>query len=174
MSLVQKAKAIKLVIFDVDGVLTSGNLTYSVNGIELKDFNVQDGQGIKLLQSTGVAVAIITAKSSPIIAKRMADLNINYFYQGDSNKLPAYLDLKSKLNLDDTEIAYVGDDLPDLPILRRVGLPITVPNATAIMQEYTQWVTQCWGGKGAVREVCDFIMQAQETYHTAIAPYLTD
>lgn len=169
----QKVKNIRLLISDVDGVLTTGALFYGPNGAELKDFHVQDGMGIKLLQQSGVNFAIITAKTSEAVTKRMQDLNVEHVYQGQSDKLDAYEDLKKKLNLTDEEIAYIGDDLPDLPLLRRVGFPVTVPNAPAIIQEYVIWTTQLEGGKGAMRELCEFILQAQGTYQSVINSYLS-
>jgi 3-deoxy-D-manno-octulosonate 8-phosphate phosphatase (KDO 8-P phosphatase) len=167
-----KAKDIKLVIFDVDGVLTSGILTYGNKGIEVKNFNVHDGQGIKLLKKSGVDVGIITTCKSDIVKQRMQDLGIEHLYQGKTDKLPAYEELKNKLQLTDNQIAYVGDDLPDLPMLKRVGLAITVSNAPKIVQQHTHWITKAKGGKGAAREVCDFIMEAQGTYQTIINLYL--
>src|SRR5258708_6043656 len=131
--IIEKAKKIRLVIFDVDGVLTTGQLFYGPNGHDYKEFHVHDGQGIKFLQQSGVNVAIITVKHSAIVTQRMQDLEIDHVYQGYANKLPAYEDLKQKLNLDDQEIAYVGDDLPDLPVISRVGLGVTVSNAPNIM-----------------------------------------
>jgi 3-deoxy-D-manno-octulosonate 8-phosphate phosphatase (KDO 8-P phosphatase) len=169
--LIEKAKKIRLAIFDVDGVLTSGKLFYGPSGHELKTFHVHDGQGLKFLQKTGVEIAIITAKKSEIITQRMSDLEIKFVYQGNGDKLPAYEDLKQKLKLNDDEISYVGDDLPDLPVICRVGLGITVPNAPKIMHDYAHWVTTAKGGKGAVREVCDFIMQSQGTYQTILDGY---
>lgn len=171
-SIIEKAKPIRLVIFDVDGVLTSGTLTYSLNGIEVKNFHVHDGQGIKLLKKTGVDIGIITTCQSNITKRRMQDLGIEHLYQGQVDKLPAYEDLKQKLQLNDAQIAYVGDDLPDLPMLKRVGLAVTVANATPIIQQHAHWITKSKGGRGAVREICDFIMQAQGSYQTIIDSYL--
>lgn len=171
-TLIEKAKKIRLVAFDVDDVLTAGGMSYGSEGIEAKHFHVHDGQGMKHLLQTGVDVAIITACKSPIIKRRMEDLGIKHVYQAQLNKLTAYEELKQKLNLQDEEIAYTGDDLPDLPILSRVGLAITVANAPKIMQEHVHWTTQNKGGKGAAREVCDFIMHAQGTYQTIIDSYL--
>jgi 3-deoxy-D-manno-octulosonate 8-phosphate phosphatase (KDO 8-P phosphatase) len=170
--ILQKAKSIRLALFDVDGIMTPGVLHYGNQGIESKHFHVHDGQGIKLLQKSGVAIGIITTCQSDIVKRRMHDLGIEHIYQGQINKLPAYEDIKQKLHLTDEQISYMGDDLPDLPILSRVGLSITVANAPKIMQEYTHWITKKKGGKGAVREVCDFIMQAQGTYASIIDSYL--
>ena len=171
--LIDKAKKIKLAIFDVDGVLTNGSLFYSKEGSELKEFHVHDGVGIKLLQQAGIQVGIITACQSATVAKRMSDLGVVHVYQGQQNKLEAYEDLKKKLNLPDENILYVGDDFPDLPLLSRVGMGITVANAPKIMKQYVTWVTQANGGQGAVREICDFILEAQDLYQTAIRPYLS-
>jgi 3-deoxy-D-manno-octulosonate 8-phosphate phosphatase (KDO 8-P phosphatase) len=171
-SLFEKAKHIRLVIFDVDGVLTDGTLIYGPNGTESKVFNCQDGMGLRLLLRTSVKLAIITARSSDVVEKRMQDLGIQHVYQGCIDKLIAYDDLKQKLNVADHEIAYVGDDLPDLPGLLRAGLSVTVPNAPKIMHQYADMMTIAKGGKGAAREVCDLIMQAQGTYEPAVNAYL--
>ncbi len=168
----EKAKKIRLLISDVDGVLTTGALFYGANGAELKDFHVQDGMGIKLLQQSGVNFAIITAKQSDAVAQRMRDLKVEHVYQGQSDKVLAYEELKQKLNLTDEEIAYIGDDLPDLPLLRRVGFAVTVPNAPRIIQDHVIWTTKLEGGKGAMRELCEFILEAQGTYQTVIDSYL--
>lgn len=169
---IAKAKQIRLMIFDVDGVLTNGRLWYGPKGIELKEFHVHDGQWIKFLQKTGVEIAIITAKQSDIVEKRMHDLGINYVYQGHSNKLVPYEDLKSKLHFSDEQIGYLGDDLPDLPIIRRVGLGMTVASAAKVMQEQAFFTTKAKGGKGAAREVCELIMRAQGTYQNIIDGFL--
>jgi 3-deoxy-D-manno-octulosonate 8-phosphate phosphatase (KDO 8-P phosphatase) len=171
-NLTERAKNIRLVIFDVDGVLTAGILSYDHEGIESKHFHVRDGQGMKLLKKSGVDIAIITTCRSPIVKRRMQDLDIEHTYQGQVDKLPAYEDVKNKLHLQDEQIAYVGDDLPDLPMFRRVGLAITVANAPKVLQDHAHWVTKMEGGKGAAREVCDFIMDAQGTYQTIIDSYL--
>lgn len=168
--ILEKAKKIRLAIFDVDGVLTSGALFYGANGAELKEFHVHDGQGLKFLQRTGVEIAIITICQSKIVLQRMKDIGINHVYQVQ-DKMSAYLDLKQKLKLNDEQISYVGDDLPDLPVIRRVGLGITVPNAPAIMHQYAAWITNLPGGKGAAREVCDLIMHAQDTYKNILEGY---
>lgn len=169
---IKKAREIRLVISDVDGVLTTGVLLYSSNGTEIKDFHVQDGMGIKMLQQTGVQVAIITARKSEALIQRMSDLKVEHVYQGQADKVRAYEELKQNLNLTDKEIAYIGDDLPDLPLLRRVGFSVTVPNAPKIMKKHANWITKTPGGKGAVRELCELIMKAQGTYQAVIDSYL--
>ncbi len=170
--ILEKAKQVRLVIFDVDGVLTNGTLIYGPNGTESKMFHAHDGMGMRLLLKSGIDIAIITARSSDVVTKRMQDLEVKYVYQGCRDKIIAYDELKQKLKINDHEIAYVGDDLPDLPVLRRVGLGITVPNAPQIMQQYAMWTTEKKGGKGAAREVCDLIMQARGSYEKTINTYL--
>jgi 3-deoxy-D-manno-octulosonate 8-phosphate phosphatase (KDO 8-P phosphatase) len=171
-SIIDKAKQVRLLIFDVDGVLTSGILFYGTHGTEFKNFHVHDGLGMKLLQNAGISIAIITSRESEIVTCRMQDLGIEYLYQNQPDKILAYEDVKKKLKLTNQQIAYVGDDLPDLPLLRRAGLAITVPNAPKIMQQYAHWTTTAKGGEGAAREVCDFIIEAQGLYSTMIEPYL--
>lgn len=171
-TILEKAKNIRLVIFDVDGVLTTGSLIYGFDGIEVKSFHVHDGQGIKCLKRSGVEIAIITTCKSDIVKRRMQDLGVEHLYQGRVDKLPAYEDVKGKLQLDDEQIAYVGDDLPDLPMLKRVGFSVTVANAPPIIKQHTHYITTASGGNGAAREVCDLIMQAQGTYESIINAYL--
>jgi len=167
-----RAKNIRLAIFDVDGVLTSGKLFYGPEGIEYKAFHVQDGQGIKYLQQSGVEIGIITACTTAIVAKRMQDLGIIHVYMGAKQKVAAYEELKAKLHLEDEQIAYMGDDIPDLPLISRVGLSMTVPNAPAILQKHAHAVTRAKGGKGAAREMCELIMQAQGTLEPLIQSHL--
>ncbi len=157
----------------MDGVLTAGGMLYGQEGIEAKHFHVHDGQGMRHLLQTGVEVAIITACKSSIIQRRMEDLGITHIYQQQTDKLMAYEDLKRKLNFTDEQIAYVGDDLPDLPVLTRAGLAITVANAPKIMRQHAHMVTKKKGGKGAAREICDFIMESQGTYQAILDSYLS-
>lgn len=168
----EKAKRIRLAIFDVDGVLTSGILGYGPHGLEYKEFHVHDGQGMKFLQKSGVQIGVITACKSKMVADRMQDLEILHVYQSACNKMLDYETLKLKLNLVDDEIAYMGDDLPDLPLIQRAGLGITVPNASEPLPTYADWITQKKGGDGAVREVCELIMRAQGTFETLVNSYL--
>lgn len=155
------AEKIKLVIFDVDGVLTDGSLYLMDTGIHIKAFHCHDGVGIKLLQQGNIHVGIITAHQSELITKRMQQLGLLHVYQGQQQKMPAYEDLQSTLQLPDEQIAYVGDDLPDLPLIRRAGLGITVSNATAFIKEHADWITNAEGGRGAAREICEYILHAQ-------------
>ncbi|OGT57355.1 MAG: hypothetical protein A3F14_06275 [Gammaproteobacteria bacterium RIFCSPHIGHO2_12_FULL_43_28] len=171
LHLIEKARQIKLLILDIDGVLTSGRIYYIADGTEMRAFHVHDGLGIKLLQNAGIAVAIISGKKSEAAARRMKDLNIQHVYLGNVDKMPAYEELKTKLNLTDEQIAYVGDDLPDLPPLLRAGLAITVPDAPFIIQEKAIYITQKQAGNGAVREVCDMLLKAQNSYDAILKSY---
>lgn len=167
------AKEIKLLILDVDGVLTDGRLYFTPDGQELKVFNTLDGHGIKQLQKSGVAVAIITGRQSPAVEKRARDLGIVHCYQGQENKRIPFEDLIKKLNLPLSEIAYAGDDLPDLPIMKKVGLSIAVANAHITVTQHAHMTTRSRGGEGAVREICDLIMQAQNTLSLCEEGYLS-
>jgi 3-deoxy-D-manno-octulosonate 8-phosphate phosphatase (KDO 8-P phosphatase) len=170
---IEKAKPIRLLILDVDGILTSGHLYYGPQTVELKAFHIHDGLGIKLLQQQGIPVAIISGKTSEALSKRLADLQIKHVYLSCEEKLSAYQALKQQLQCNDHEIAYMGDDLPDLPILHRVGLSITVPNAPAVIQQHAHYLTQKNAGEGAVREICDLILASQNKLQTIIDTYLT-
>jgi len=168
----EKAKNIKLVIFDVDGVLTDGSLFYGDDGQEYKAFNSQDGHGMKMLQESGVLVGIITGRTSDVVKHRMKNLNITHIYQGKLEKLPAYEELINHLSLQPEQVAYVGDDVVDLPIMIRVGLAITVPGAHELAKQHAHWVTTRKAGAGAAREICELIMKAQGTYEPAMEKYL--
>lgn len=170
--LIAKAKSIKLLILDVDGILTTGAIYYGSNGFEMRGFHIHDGLGIKLAQRAGIAVGIISAKESEAVKRRVNDLKIEHVYLGHEEKLPAYEGLKQKLQLKDHEIAYMGDDLPDLPILRRAGLSITVPNAPDIIRQNVDFITKIKPGKGAVREACEFILEAQGKLASVVQSYL--
>ncbi|MCG8016889.1 MAG: 3-deoxy-manno-octulosonate-8-phosphatase KdsC [Candidatus Thiodiazotropha sp. 'RUGA'] len=168
----EKAKAVKLVIFDVDGVLTDGGLFLGDDGQEYKAFHSRDGHGMKMLQYTGVVIGIITGRTSEVVRLRMESLGIEYVYQGKLEKLPAYEELKQKLGLSDEQIAYVGDDVVDLPIMRRVGLAIAVQDAHPFVLQHAHWQTPHGGGRGAARDVCEMIMQAQDTLQSSLERYL--
>lgn len=166
-----RAKIVRLLILDVDGVLTSGTIFFDNQGIEMKGFHVLDGMGLKLLQRSGTQVAILSAKNSNAVKQRAAELGIEHVFLGHEEKLPIYQNLKQQLQLNDEQIAYMGDDLPDLPMMRRVGLAITVPHAPAIIQEHAHITTKQPGGAGAVREACEFILHAQDKFHSTIESY---
>lgn len=167
-----KAQEIKLVIFDVDGVLTDGSLYFGDDGQEYKAFNSRDGHGMKMLQYYGVEIGIITGRTSEVVKHRMENLGIEHVYQGKLEKLPAFEELREKLGLKENQIAYVGDDVVDLPIMRRVGLAIAVNDAHALVKQHAHWLTPSPGGRGAAREVCEMIMQAQGTLKPAMEHYL--
>ncbi|HZW12992.1 MAG TPA: HAD family hydrolase [Noviherbaspirillum sp.] len=169
---VARAARIQLMIFDVDGILTDGSLHYGPDGETIKTFNVLDGHGIKLLQQSGVATAIISARKSEIVARRAADLGIQHLYQGVHDKLAAFEQLLSQTGIAASACGFVGDDVIDLPILLRTGFAASVPNGHPEVRSRVHYVTQAAGGRGAARELCDFIMRAQGNYETALAPYL--
>lgn len=168
----ERAKKIKLVIFDVDGVLTDGSLFYGDDGQEYKAFNSLDGHGMKMLQESGVLIGIITGRTSEVVMHRMKNLKVSHVYQGKLEKLPAYEELLQKLSLPPEQVAYVGDDVVDLPILIRVGLAITVPSAHELAKKHSHWVTNKAAGSGAAREICELIMKAQGTFESAMEKYL--
>lgn len=169
-----KLKNIKLLILDVDGVLTDGLIYYGNNNTLIKAFNIHDGLGIKLLQKSGVEVAIISGKNSEGVANRIQELGITHAFLGNDHKLPIFKQLKETLKLNDDQIAYMGDDLPDLPIMRQVAFAATVPQAPEIMKKHSHYVTKIKAGRGAVREVCELIMNAQDTYEDVIKCYFEE
>lgn len=162
-----KAKKIKLLVCDVDGVFSDGRIYLGNDGEELKAFHTKDGFGIKALGNSGVAVAIITGRRSAIVAKRMAALNVKHIIQGQEDKLPALMTLAKELALSVDEIAYIGDDIPDLPCIMQVGLGIAVQDAHPMVLTKADFTTFTRGGFGAVREVCDLIMQCQDSLDSA-------
>ncbi|EGL53659.1 low specificity phosphatase [Methylophaga aminisulfidivorans MP] len=159
--ILEKAKKVKLVVFDVDGVLTNGQIIIGDNGEEYKAFHSRDGHGMKLLQYTGVEIAIITGRTSRTVEHRMQSLGIKYVYQGQRVKLPVFQQLIKELKLSPEECAYVGDDWVDLSIMSRVGLAIAVQDADPIVKKHAHFITTSKGGHGAAREVCELIMEGQ-------------
>lgn len=172
-SFIKKADNIKLAVFDVDGVLTDGKLILGENGNEYKSFHVRDGHGLVMLLETGCKIAVITARSSNIVAERMASLGIKYVYQGEKDKGARLLKLIDELKLEPKQVAYVGDDVIDLPAMTKVGLPIAVADAHIEVKNFADWVTENRGGQGAVREVCELIMKAQGKFEDKIKSYLS-
>ncbi len=164
-----KAERVRLAIFDVDGVLTDGRLILGDDGTEHKAFHVRDGLGLVLMREAGLKVAIISARQSQVTAERMAALGIEYVYQGSQDKAQTYSALLDELGLAPAETAYVGDDLVDLPVLNRAGLAVAVADAHPLVRERADFVTTAAGGRGAVREVCELILDAQQR----LAPLLT-
>lgn len=152
---------IKLLILDVDGVLTDGTIWLSAQGEELKRFHIHDGLGLKRIQNAGIIVAIISGRSSKSVSARMAELNIHHVYQGCADKVSVFEKLINELGIKPQEVAYMGDDLPDLPVMRLVGLSIAVANACPEVKNIAHWQTQKEGGMGAVREICDRLLQSE-------------
>jgi 3-deoxy-D-manno-octulosonate 8-phosphate phosphatase (KDO 8-P phosphatase) len=167
----ENAKPIKLLILDIDGTLTNGIIYYGSAGMQMRGFHVHDGRGLIMLQESGVTVAVISANKSDVLVQRLSDLGIEHQYLGYEVKMPAYVELKRLLKLRDEQIAYMGDDLPDLPLLIRAGLAISVPNAPEILHQHADYITRKKAGKGAVREACELIMHSQATYHSVLQSY---
>ncbi|WP_448875159.1 KdsC family phosphatase [Desulfobulbus propionicus] len=156
-----RAKQVRLLLLDVDGVLTDGTLIYSSDGGEAKCFNTQDGLGLRMLQDSGVEVGLITARTSPMVERRVQELRIAHVFQGKEDKLIVYDSILKQTGLRPPETAYMGDDLMDLPILNRVGLAAAPANAVAEIRQRVHYTCERGGGHGAVREVCDLILEAQ-------------
>ncbi len=166
------AKHIRVIAFDVDGIMTDGGLYLSDSGEELKRFNTLDGHGLKMLKASGVELAIITGRTSRCVELRARNLGIVHLFQGVENKLAAMQGLLSRLNLSFDVAAYMGDDVVDLPVMRRAALAVTVPEAPQVVRDHAHYVSQRNGGAGAVREVCELLMSAQQTLDAQLAPYL--
>jgi 3-deoxy-D-manno-octulosonate 8-phosphate phosphatase (KDO 8-P phosphatase) len=170
--LMSRARKIKLVAFDVDGIMTDGTLFLADDGQEYKGFNSLDGHGLKMLKSSGVELAIITGRNSRVVEHRAKNLGIEIVHQGAHDKLAVYQALCRELDLDCEATAYMGDDVVDLPVMRRAGLAITVPAAPDLVKAHSHYTTTREAGRGAVREACEFLMRAQGTLDAALAPYL--
>ena len=168
-----KAAQIKLVVFDVDGVLTDGSLFVGDDGQEYKAFHSRDGLGMKMLRKSGVEIGIITARTSEVVKHRMENLDIQHVYQGRLEKLPALQELVAKLQLSFEQTAYVGDDVVDLPVMRQVGLAIAVQDAHPLAKQHAHWQTPHGGGRGAARDVCELIMEAQNTLDAQLQTFLS-
>ncbi len=164
----QKLSQIKLILMDVDGVLTSGEIIYTASGDELKMFNVQDGMGITLARMGGLKTGILTGRKSDLVRRRAEELKVDVISQGSFEKLPEYEKIKQQLGLQDEEICYIGDDVLDIPILKRVGFSVAVANARDEVKALCDYVTVAEGGKGAVREVIDKILKWQNKLHDLI------
>ena len=167
-----RAKLIRLIAFDVDGVMTDGGLYYSDSGEEFKRFSSLDGHGLKMLRASGVEVAIITGRTSPCVEARVKNLGITHLFQGVEHKLETMVELLNMLKLPRDAAAYMGDDVVDLTVMRHVGLAISVPESPLLVRKHSHYVTQRGGGHGAVREACELIMSAQGTLDAQLAAYL--
>ncbi|MEQ3695813.1 MAG: HAD-IIIA family hydrolase [Pseudomonadales bacterium] len=166
------AKDIRFVVTDVDGVLTNGQLMFTAQGEQFKNFNTLDGHGIKLLQSEGIEVAIITGRTSDMVLKRAADLGIKTIIQGREDKWIPLEEMLAERQLKPKQVAYVGDDWPDLACIRRVGLGIAVANADGAVKDHADYITERRGGEGAFREVADLILKAQDRYDSVLEKWL--
>ncbi len=159
---------IKMIMMDVDGVMTDGKIIFSSSGAELKEFNIQDGMAISLAKMAGLKTAIITGRSSEMVKRRAEELNYDYVSQGTDKKLAAYDICVNQFKLSDEQVCYIGDDLPDIPILLKVGFPVAVANARDELKSFCQYTTQNNGGSGAVREVLEMILKAQGKFEDLI------
>jgi 3-deoxy-D-manno-octulosonate 8-phosphate phosphatase (KDO 8-P phosphatase) len=171
--LLQKANAIRLLICDVDGVLSNGKVYYTNDGEEIKSFNIKDGLGIKLLMQNEIQVAIITGRQSKIVTKRAKELGIELIFQGRADKQAAYDEILEYLSLEKHQVAHVGDDLPDLPLMKQSGLGICVADGYSLVKQEADWITSAIGGNGAVREICDLLLFAQNRIQKIHQKYLT-
>ncbi|RMD78899.1 MAG: HAD-IIIA family hydrolase, partial [Gammaproteobacteria bacterium] len=166
-----RARAVELVVFDVDGVLTDGGLLLDERGQEHKIFHSRDGHGMKMLQRAGVRIAVISGRVSGAVTHRMAGLGVRHVHQGCEDKLPAYEALLEELGLGPGQTAYVGDDVVDLPVMRRAGLAVAVADAHPLVRARAHWCTTAPGGRGAAREVCELVLEAKGRLEAALAPY---
>lgn len=168
----ERARDLRLMVFDVDGVMTDGTLFLGDDGQEYKGFNSLDGHGLKLLKESGVELAIITGRTSRVVELRCANLGITHLYQGCPDKLGPLKELLARLGIAPQQAAFMGDDVMDLPPMSHCGMGFTVPHAPSLVKERAHYITHAAAGRGAVREVCELVMQAQGTYAAAMAPYL--
>lgn len=173
-SLLEAAKKIKLLAFDVDGVMTDGSVTYDENGVEYKTFNVKDGHGIVRMNKSGFITAIITARNNGTVQHRAQNLNITEIYQGQKYKLPALDEILAKYDLSYENVAYMGDDIPDICILEKVGLACCPNDAVKEVKTICNFKSSFDGGRGAVRELCDFVLDAQNIEKIAVVSEGTD
>ncbi|RME34496.1 MAG: 3-deoxy-D-manno-octulosonate 8-phosphate phosphatase [Gammaproteobacteria bacterium] len=157
----ERARSVRLILFDIDGVFTDGSLLLLDNGVEGKVFNVRDGLGLVMLLEAGIEVGVISGRNSPVVAERMGELGVRHIHQGKSRKLPVFESILAELSLQPEQAAYMGDDLPDLPVLRRAGLALTVADADPRVLAEAHWCSSRPGGRGAVREACELILEAQ-------------
>jgi len=169
----QQLKSIKILILDVDGVLTDGRVIYTDSGEEIKRFDVRDGHGLKLLMRSGIEVILLTGRESKVVLHRARDLGIEHVYQKALNKIEVYKEILAKWNLEDKEVGFVGDDLIDLPVLRKVGFSASVPDAVPEVKEIVDHITTKKGGEGAVREICELLLKAQNKWEAVTEKYYT-
>jgi 3-deoxy-D-manno-octulosonate 8-phosphate phosphatase (KDO 8-P phosphatase) len=172
MTLHERCGNIEMLVMDVDGVLTDGSIVYSDRGEEIKAFHVRDGSGLKLWLALGKKAAILTGRKSAVVERRASELGIRAVRQGAEDKLAAFTELLAEYSLRENQAAYVGDDLPDVPVLRRCGLALTVEDACPEARDQAHYVTRASGGHGAVREVIELVLRAQGRWQEVCARYL--
>lgn len=170
----ERLQKIRLLLLDVDGVMTDGRIIYDDHGVETKAFDVKDGHGLKLVQRAGIRVGIITGRQSAVVDRRADELGIDLVYQGAKDKLVPFLEILAKTGLAPEQVAYVGDDYPDLPVLRRAGFAITVADGIEELKPYVHYVTKQPGGRGAVREVCDLLLKESDRWEEIAGRYFVD
>jgi 3-deoxy-D-manno-octulosonate 8-phosphate phosphatase (KDO 8-P phosphatase) len=170
--ILERAARVELVLFDVDGVLTDGSLYLGDDGQEYKAFHSRDGHGMTMLQEAGVRIGVITGRTSQVVVHRMASLGIEHVYQGRREKLPAFEDLLARLGLSPEVVAFVGDDVVDLPLLTRAGLAIAVADAHPLVVRHAHWKTPSAGGRGAARDVCELVLEAKGLLDGLLRRYL--
>ncbi len=169
--LYERAKKVKLLMLDVDGVLTNGSIIYDDFGDELKHFNVYDGFGLVLLNRAGIPAVIVTAKASRVVKRRAKDMKIAGLYQNSNDKLKVYNKVLKKFKLRDEEVCFVADELIDLPVIKRVGFAVSVPNAIREIKENSHYITNTEGGRGAVREAIELILKSQNKWEGLLERY---
>ncbi len=169
--ILSKAKPIKLLLMDVDGVLTDGRIIYDSEGKEIKFFHVRDGHGIKLLHKFGIKTGIITGRNSKVVEIRTKELGIEYLFQNATDKREIIENIINRFGYNKEELAFIGDDVVDIPVFRRVGFRITVPDASYDVREEVDYVTLNYAGKGAVREVCELILKAKGLWNHILDEY---
>jgi YrbI family 3-deoxy-D-manno-octulosonate 8-phosphate phosphatase len=167
----ENLKKIRLIIFDVDGVLTDGGIIFGSGGLEIKSFNVRDGHGIKIAKRCGLEIALVTGRTSEVVHRRAQDLGIEKVYQGVWDKKPVLAQLLTELSLMADQVAVMGDDIVDIPVMRRAGVGFTVPEAPEEVRGEADYVTRCPGGRGAAREIVEIILKAQGKWEAAMARY---
>lgn len=167
-----RARRVRLMIFDVDGVLTDGRIYYTDSGTEMKAFSTHDGHGMRMLMASGVSIAILTGRRSGVVSHRARNLGIVHVLQGVEDKRAAFLGLTANLNVHASQCGYMGDDVVDLPVLTRCGFAASTRESPEVVRGHSHFVATLPAGAGAVREVCEFVMKAQGTLEAAIAPFL--
>ena len=169
--IIKKARRIKAIVSDVDGVLTDGGIYYGPGGSEFKKFNIHDGLAVKLARSAGLKVFLVSGRSSPALRRRSRELGVDRLWQGSVDKGAIFNIIKEKFNVDPSEICYLGDDLPDIPPLLEAGIGVAVPNASEEVRKAASLITRRRGGEGALREIVEIILKSQRKWKNAIRPY---